>query len=524
MLSREAVVKAFYEKYCIPVIKRIEDPASTQKRCLRRILKRCKGTAFGQKHGFADIKSIKDYQSKVPITTYDEMQLYTARCIQGEENILFPDKTVSLVMTGGTAGTPKLYPLSSYRVEEIVMDSLRAAAYSVVHSGRYDVMDGKILVLTTPPSLGDGVGGYDVAFMTGALGAAQLPPQLQSRQSSDEERRVPPREVDKITDWDLKFYITARYAIKEDVRSAVGLTSNTVSLLRKIRYDFLDRLLKDPELDNDTKTRLRKVSQDGVVDLQELWPNFRLFSSGGVSITPYRRIIHDLIGDVSIWESYGATEASCGFQVFADKGIIPAMDTTFFEFIPDGEEETEPIPLSDVKRDTVYRVLVTTNGGFYRFDIGDIVTFSELDPPVYGEISRKGALVSLAGERLSEETILRALDRACEKHSTGYIEFALLPEVTTTFSRYHIFVEFTQEPSDINELTAVFDEQLVQLNMSYGAQRSANVISLPIIIPVQPGGFELLLQKQEKVLGSGKVIRLLTPELSRMIPRLKLAI
>jgi hypothetical protein len=327
--------------------------------------------------------------------------------------------------------------------------------------------------------------------------------------------------VDKITDWDLKFYITARYAVKEDVRSTAGLTSNTVSLLRKMKHDFLDRLLADPELNNDTKAKLRTVSQDGVVDLQELWPNFRIFSSGGVSITPYRRIIHELLGDVSIWESYGATEASCGFQVFADKGIIPAMDTTFFEFIPEGVEGAEAIPLSDVKQDTVYRVLVTTNGGFYRFDIGDIVTFSDLDPPVYGEISRKGALVSLAGERMSEEVILRALERACEQHSIGFVEFALLPEVTSTTSRYLIFVEFTQPPSDLDEFTAVVDEQLINLNMSYAPQRQANVIALPVIIPVQPGGFELLLQKQEKVLGSGKMIRRLSPELGKLIPRLE---
>ncbi|MFX1474364.1 MAG: GH3 auxin-responsive promoter family protein [Promethearchaeota archaeon] len=520
MLSREAVVKAFYDKYCIPTIKRLENPAAAQQRCLRRILKRCKDTVFGKKHSFADIKSIEDFQREVPITTYEDMKLYTARCIQGEENILFPDKTVSLVMTGGTAGSPKLYPLSSYRVEEIVMDGLRAGAYSVVHSGHYDVMDGKILVLTTPPRLGDGVGGYDVAFMTGALGAAQLPPQLQRYQSSDEPRRVPPREVDKITDWDKKFYITARYAVAEDIRSAAGLTSNTVSLLRKIKAEYLDRLLEDPELDNETKVKLRKISQDGIVDLQELWPNFRIFSSGGVSITPYRRIIHDLLGDVSIWESYGATEASLGFQVFADKGIIPPVDTTFFEFIPDEEEGAEPIPLSDVKQDTLYRVLVTTNGGFYRYAIGDIITFSELDPPVYGEISRKGALVSLAGERMSEEVILRALDRACEQHGIGFVEFALLPEVTSSFSRYLIFVEFTQPPSDLEEFTAVVDEQLIHLNMSYAPQRQANVISLPVIIKVKPGGFESLLQKQEKVLGSGKVPHLLTPELSRLLPTL----
>jgi hypothetical protein len=47
------------------------------------------------------------------------------------------------------------------------------------------------------------------------------------------------------------------------------------------------------------------------------------------------------------------------------------------------------------------------------------------------------------------------------------------------------------------------------------------VLARPVIIPVQPGGFEVLLQRQKKVLGQTKVPRLLTAEMAGLVPRLQ---
>ncbi|MFX1564265.1 MAG: GH3 auxin-responsive promoter family protein, partial [Promethearchaeota archaeon] len=96
--------------------------------------------------------------------------------------------------------------------------------------------------------------------------------------------------------------------------------------------------------------------------------------------------------------------------------------------------------------------------------------------------------------------------------------FALLPEVTPDIIRYKLYIEFNKPPDDLEAFTAFIDERLGLANMTYAAQRQANVLSLPVIIPVKPGGFEIMLQHREKVLGQTKVPRLLTQEISRMIP------
>jgi hypothetical protein len=521
MLSSKQLIQVIFDRYCKPRLKEIEDPLGTQEKVLRKILKRAKDTAFGKQYHFAEIRSIEDFQRQVPVTNYDMMQPFVARVMQGEENILFPDKTMIMLVTSGTTGSPKLYPFSEYRVKEIIYSVYEASAFYVIFSGNYDVMEGYRLSFPAPPSLGEKIGKYDVAFYSGALTIAPIPEELQKLVEGREDRRVPPRDVDKILDWDKKFYLTARYAVAADIRSTAGVTSNVVSLLRKISTKYLDRLLTDPELDSKTKARLRDISTDGEINLRELWPKFSVVTSSGVSATPFRRILKKLIGDVDIREHYIATEGELGGQVFMDKGMLPNVSRIFFEFIDDADEDAEPIPLSDVKLRTPYRVLITTFGGFYRYDIGDLVEFTDTQTPVFTVISRKKSIVSLAGERLSEEIILRVLERACEQRGIDFVDFALLPEITEDVIRYHLFIEFTTPPDDLEGFTEELDTRLGRANIHYAAQRQANVLHLPIIIPVQPGGFEVLLKKMKKVVGQTKVPRRLTEELSRMIPTLK---
>ncbi len=524
MSLRDAGFRLAYERLCLPFMRHLENPTAAQEMCLRKVLKRCKDTAYGKEHGFLDIKSVEEFQSKVPVTTYESMQPYIARCIQGEQSILFPDKIVYFMATSGTTGNPKLYPLGEYRVRVYARETARRGLFYIVHGEHYDVLDGPTIILHAPPTSEVRIGSHDVSAASGAFSAALLSQQQGPGILGGEDSLViPPREVNAITDWDKKIYLTARYAVAADIRMTVGVTSLIVSLLRKISTHFYDRLLADPELDNGTKAKLRRVSKDGVVNLRELWPNFTIFGAGGTSITPHRRIIRDLLGDVEVWDVYGATEATMGAQIYPHGGIVLAVDRTFFEFLSIDEEGGEPIPLSDVKINTPYQILVTNHAGFYRYVMGDIVTFASLDPPELSEITRMKTLVNIVGERMREELLLRALEHACEQQGTSFVDFALLPEVTTEITRYHLFVEFTQVPHNLGEFASDADSHLIDAGMYYRFHRQNGVLSPPLIIPVQPGGFEVLLQKLGKDPLHGKVPRLLTPELGHMIPRLKTA-
>ena len=77
------------------------------------------------------------------------------------------------------------------------------------------------------------------------------------------------------------------------------------------------------------------------------------------------------------------------------------------------------------------------------------------------------------------------------------------------------------DPAQLEEFVSFVDERLGLANIMYGAQRQANVLARPVIIPVELGGFEVLFQREKNVLGQTEVPRRLTPEMARLISRLE---
>ncbi|MFX1474367.1 MAG: GH3 auxin-responsive promoter family protein, partial [Promethearchaeota archaeon] len=382
MSARKIALRIAYKRLCEPFLKKLENPVAAQEACLRKVLKRCRNTVYGKEHNFADIKSVEEFQNTVPITTYENMHPYISRCMKGEQNVLFPDRIVYFMATSGTTGDPKYFPLGEYRLRETTHESARKGLFYIVHGNHYNLMDGAIINLYAAPSIGVKFGSYDVAYVSGAL-AASFASQQQSIEGLGRLQSsfvIPPPEVNALSDWEKKAYLAARYAVAADIRMTVGISALIVSLLRKISTQFYEKLLTDPELDHQTKAKLRQVTKNGVINLRELWPNFTIFANSGISITPFRQVIHDLLGDVEIWSSYGATEGTLGGQIYPEGGIVAAVDRTFFEFQA-MEEGAEPIPLSEVKINTPYKILITNHAGFYRYSLGDLVTFVALDPP-----------------------------------------------------------------------------------------------------------------------------------------------
>jgi len=48
---------------------------------------------FGKKYGFEDIKTIKDFQTQVPISHYKEFEPWIMYMLKGEKNVTYPGKT-----------------------------------------------------------------------------------------------------------------------------------------------------------------------------------------------------------------------------------------------------------------------------------------------------------------------------------------------------------------------------------------------------------------------------------------------
>src|SRR5690606_30126580 len=93
--------------------KTINNPHEVQQAVLMDLLKKARGTVYGKKYGFGDIKTLRQFQEQVPIVSYEDLVPYIDRLLKGEQNILWPSIIKWFAKSSGTTGaSSKLIPVS----------------------------------------------------------------------------------------------------------------------------------------------------------------------------------------------------------------------------------------------------------------------------------------------------------------------------------------------------------------------------------------------------------------------------
>lgn len=66
-------------------------PSEIQEGQLKILLRVSQNTDWGKKFNFHSVKSIEDYQKKVPLQKYEEARIQIDRIRKGEQNVLWPE-------------------------------------------------------------------------------------------------------------------------------------------------------------------------------------------------------------------------------------------------------------------------------------------------------------------------------------------------------------------------------------------------------------------------------------------------
>ncbi len=85
-------------------------PAQSQQRLLREILGTNADTEFGRRHGFGAIATFRDFQERVPISSYEDLEPYITAEMNGRPNQLTRHPPVLFTTTSGTTGASQVHP------------------------------------------------------------------------------------------------------------------------------------------------------------------------------------------------------------------------------------------------------------------------------------------------------------------------------------------------------------------------------------------------------------------------------
>ena len=215
-------------------------------------------------------------------------------------------------------------------------------------------------------------------------------------------------------------------------------------------------------------------------------------------------------------ETYNASEGFFGIQDRSDSNdLLLMLDYgIFYEFIPVGqvgEEHPKSVGLDGVDTDTNYAMVISTNGGLWRYMIGDTVKFTSLDPFRIRITGRTKNFINVVGEEVIVDNAEKALSIACKKCHAIVSEFTAAPVFYNEANRvaHEWLIEFEQEPADIDYFTETLDNALKSLNSDYEAKRYHDMILRPPLVKkVPPSTFYNWLKLRGKLGGQNKVPRL----------------
>ncbi len=438
----------------------------TQESVLRRILRENRDTVFGRQYRFAEINSTDQYQQRVPMAQHDRFAPLIDRIARGEPGVLTREPVLLLEPTGGSTGAEKLIPYT-HSLRREFQRGLAAWIHDLLHqlpASRQGRSYWSISPMVQESRVSSG--GIPIGFEDDRdyLGAWQrwavsrllvVPPQLRRLRSPENARYVtllyllacPDLAV--ISVWSPTF-LTALLADVPQSWEAVhaDLRIGRVRLPRPTLESSAVRLpLPRSPRRADQLRRILGSTAEMPDQLAACWPRLSLLSCwADAASAMYVPPLQSLFPQVLLQpKGLLATEGVISLPLIGFPGSALALRSHFLEFIDvqaARDHRLNEMCLADeLEIGRRYRVVLTTGGGLYRYELGDeieVVGFCQACPLVRF-VGRGGAISDLVGEKLNEQHVCAAIDSACQQSGVTP-HFALLVPTRESPARYRLYL------------------------------------------------------------------------------------
>ena len=450
----------------------LNNPIEVTEKKLLSVLSRHKDTVLGRKYGFDTIRTPEEYSSRVSLCDYNSMEPYLRMTYENPNgHVMTIDPVVWYLQTSGSTGTPKRLPVTADGAKDFSKGSMLTwLAFMNADPENTKLLDGALITFGAPAVL-DSINGIPVGYATGALG----------RRTNPIFRRLmkPGEDVFNILDIDEKMRRYARLMATANVTGIQGITTLSLALVRKMQEQYGPWLLETLKGTPHEQRIGRLMYDDGRLDVQGLWPNLRLFSMMGIDCDPYREWIHKTFPDTWTWEMYGASEGFFGGQLLEGRGVQLMSNLNYMEFIPENEVSSpDPtvIPLSDVKKGQRYEMIMTNNAGWYRYRLGDMMTFTSTDPYTVVGIGRKGRIVNMSGEKISDRHVAKAIEAASLKTGAQVTDYCVVGVVEDGIPHYIIALMLRDYDINPVEFVMSFEEAIMTSNEEFRIVRESGAL------------------------------------------------
>lgn len=213
---------------------------------------------------------------------------------------------------------------------------------------------------------------------------------------------------------------------------------------------------------------------------------------------------------------YNASEGFFGLQDQKDlQELLLMLDYgVFYEFIPMdefGREHPKTLRLDEVELGKNYAMVITTNGGLWRYLIGDTIKFTSKYPYRIKITGRTKHFINAFGEEVIIENAEEAIIAASKATQATVANFTAAPIYLSAGKRggHEWIIEFDKEPTNLDDFVTVLDNTLRNINSDYDAKREKDIALVkPRVHHAPAGTFYRWMKKRGKLGGQHKVPRL----------------
>ncbi len=448
------------------------NPVSAQQKELRNLLSKAENTAFGKYYQFKNISTHEDprdaFAAAVPYHSYDSMyKEWWHKVVKGGEDITWPGKVKYFALSSGTTSNKKHIPVTDEMLKSIRNAGLQQLKGIADFDLPAEFFEKEILMFGSSTNLKK-INDHLEGEISG-ISASQLPFWFDGYYR-------PGKDIAAIDDWDQRVEALAKEAPKWDIGSISGIPAWIELMIKKV------------------------IEYHKLRHIHEIWPNFMVYTSGGVAFEPYRKSFERITGKpIIVIDTYLASEGYLATQLRKDTDAMALITDNgiYFEFVPfvpenineDGSihPDAKALTIEQVKEDTDYILVISTVAGAWRYMIGDTIKFTDKKRAEIKITGRTKHYLNVVGSQLSVIQMNKAMEQLAQQGIADVKEFtvAAVMEEGDYLHRWYLGTD-TSTQKDDKEIAQILDNLLKESNKNYKVARSKALKSVEVrMIPAK---------------------------------------
>lgn len=409
---------------------------------------------------------IQQRRDSTPITNYEDHESYIHRMMQGAKNELITDSCSRFAKTSGTTGMSKYLPVTS---RSLKLNHFKAwqdlMSYYCAARPDTKLFDGKTIVVGWWFEPNPYKPNKKNIWYISAILQHMCPVIWQIM-------RVPRGKkcYDRSREQKMNYIIDE--TLDKNITSIGWLPSWWLMILEEV-----------------CKARNKQT-------VTQIWPHFELYISGGMRIEPFIDRFRQIVWSdwFWIWQAYNASEwfFACQTHHNDSRLLLLTQHGIYYEFIARDDYQSWVMNTQTLEQISIgidYVLVITTVAWLWRYVIGDIIRFTDLDPYYITIVGRTKYMMSMFDERVTGDDIEQTIMYVCSIHNAVVRDYSVTTQRHWPSSWYHHrAIEFIQEPQDIAIFTHDIDRKLASLREDYDYVRQWDQFLLaPQITVLTPG-------------------------------------